>query len=145
MMVDSIAIARHSDTLVSICRDDVYVYSASREGSVRVSMLESGALHHVISGLGALNCLSAHRGKLLVCSDDGHHATLQIWDVPSRRLVQEVGGIRKWNAPTAVCYMGYEKAFWVRDAMMCTLRWRGGEAPATPPIGVGDEGGPHPP
>lgn len=102
------------------------------------------------------------------CNDDGHQATLQLWDLREQRLVQEMGGIRKvnqrtcacahlrtmrctkapcrsrssaltpcfiprlklalgratqYNAPTSIAYMGYDKAFWVRDTTLYTLHW----------------------
>ena len=69
-----------------------------------------------------VNCLTAYHGKLLL-SDDGQQATLQLWDVVGRRRVQEVGGIRKWNAPTSIPYMGLDKSFWVRDNTLCTMNW----------------------
>ena len=37
--------------------------------------------------------------------------------------VQQLGGIRKWNAPTSIAYFGYSSAWWVRDLNLCTLRF----------------------
>ena len=51
-------------------------------------------------------------------------ATLAVWDVVKRSLVQEVGGVRKWNAPTSICYLGYDRCFWVRETTLCTMTWR---------------------
>ena len=62
----------------------------------------------------------------------------QLWDTGRKELVQEVGGIRKWNAPNAICYVGYEKCLWVRDATLCELRWR---APPPPPAANGNADG----
>lgn len=96
----STAMARHMDTVMILSRDECCAYSGSREGTVLASFLHSGQLALRIPRCGQLNVLAAHRGKLLICSDDGQHATLTLWDVPARVRVQEVGGIRKWNAPT---------------------------------------------
>ena len=52
---------------------------------------------------------------------------LQVWDAEAKRLVQEVSGIRKWNAPTNICYFGYDSCFWVRDTTLCTMTWRNPE------------------
>ena len=46
-----------------------------------------------------------------------------MWDACEKRLVQELAGIRKWNAPSSVCYMGFEKAFWVRDSTLWQMTW----------------------
>ena len=92
-----------------------------------------------IDGCGAINVLAAHHGKLLLCSDDGQQATLQVWDTCAKLLVQELGGIRKWNAPTSVCYMGHDRCFWVRDNVLCTMRWKAHAAP--PPEQGADEQG----
>ena len=68
----------------------------------------------------------AHRGKLVLCTDDGQQATLEVWDCAGRReLVTSVSGIRKWNAPTDIAYFGYDRCFWVRDSMLVTMTWRG--------------------
>ena len=72
------------------------------------------------------SCLACLHSKLLVCSDDGHQATLQVWDLSAHRLVQELGGIRKWNAPTHIAYMGRDRAFWVRDTTLSVLTWAEG-------------------
>ena len=118
----AVSLARHADTVIALARDGEYAYSGSREGVVLVSTL-SGAPHLAIHDLGTINCLTAYHGKLLLCSDDGQQATLQLWDVVGRRRVQEVGGIRKWNAPTSIPYMGLDKSFWVRDNTLCTMNW----------------------
>ena len=81
--------------------------------------------------------MAAHRGKLVLCSDDGQQATLQVWDAVEKRMVQEVGGIRKWNAPTSITYMGYDRCLWVRDTTLCTMTWR---APSPPPAAEGHWG-----
>ena len=117
------ALTRHIDTVVALTRDDEYAYSGSREGHVQITLLSDGTPHHRIDSAGVINCLAAHRGKLVLCYDDGQQATLQIWDAVDKRLVQEVSGIRKWNAPTSITYLGYEKCFWVRDATICTMTW----------------------
>ena len=116
-------IARHCDTITALARDDIYVVSASREGRIQIARLVDGILAFAICGCGSVSCLAIHRGKLFVCSDDGYQATLQLWDVPSARLVQETGGVRKWSAPTSITYFGYDKAFWVRDTSLYVLTW----------------------
>ena len=35
-----------------------------------------------------------------------------------RSPYKELGGIRKWNAPTSICYIGYDRCFWVRDSQV---------------------------
>ena len=115
--------ARHRDTITALARDDVYAVSASREGHIQITVLLDGTPAFAIRGCGSISCVAAHRGKLFVCSDDGYQATLQLWDMPIARLVQETGGIRKWSAPSSVAYMGYDKAFWVRDTSLYVLRW----------------------
>ncbi len=120
----ALEITRHLDTVVALTRDDNFVYSGSREGLVQVSRLSDGVPHFSIPGSGVINCLAAHRGKLVLCSDDGQQATLKLWDACGKRLVQEVSGIRKWCAPTSICYMGYDRCFWVRDTTLTTLTWR---------------------
>ena len=92
-------------------------------GKAYEALLSDGTPHHRIDSAGVINCLAAHRGKLVLCYDDRQQATLQIWDAVDKRLVQEVSGIRKWNAPTSITYLGYEKCFWVRDATICTMTW----------------------
>ena len=69
---EATAIARHHDTVTHVTRDDRYIYSASREGTVLVSTL-LGAPHLAMREVGLVNCLAAARGKLVLCSDDGHH------------------------------------------------------------------------
>ena len=34
--------------------------------------------------------------------------------------------VRKWNAPTNIAYLGYDRAFWVRDTTLVTMRWWNG-------------------
>ena len=46
-----------------------------------------------------------------------------MWDLRKRTRVQQLGGIRKWNAPTSIAYFGYSSAWWVRDLNLCTLRF----------------------
>ena len=133
---EATAIARHHDTVTHVTRDDMYIYSASREGTLLVSTL-LGAPHLAMYGVGQVNCLAAARGKLVLCSDDGHHAAIAVWDVPRKTRVQELGGIRKWNAPTSICYIGYDRCFWVRDSQLCTMRWTSGATPAPVPGGGG--------
>ena len=129
---ESLSLGRHADTVIAIARDDSYCYSGSREGGVLVANLTDGALIMRFDVLGAINCVAAHRGKLVLCCDDGHQATIQLWDVSGKgSLVQEISGIRKWNAPSAVAYMGYDRCFWVRDTTMVTLTWRAATAPTT--------------
>ena len=60
-------------------------------------------------------------------------ARAQLWDVPRAKLIQETGGIRKWNAPSSIAYMGCDKAFWVRDTSLCTLAWAEPLPPAAEP------------
>ena len=122
-LAESVALARHSDTVVHVTRDQTFCYSASREGVVLVTALLTGTPKLQIRDCGSINSLAAHRGKLLLCSDDGQQATLQLWDVHAKTRVQEVGGIRKWNAPTSIGYLGYDKCFWVRDTTLCTMHW----------------------
>jgi hypothetical protein len=91
---------------------------------VQVNRLADGSrVFRLPSSLGPINCLACLRGKLLLCSDDGHQATLQLWDLTTQRLVQELGGIRKWNAPTHIAYMGCDRAIWVRDTTLSVLTW----------------------
>jgi hypothetical protein len=90
----------------------------------QVNRLADGSrVFRLPSSLGPINCLACLRGKLLLCSDDGHQATLQLWDLTTQRLVQELGGIRKWNAPTHIAYMGCDRAIWVRDTTLSVLTW----------------------
>ena len=125
-----LCVARHQDTIVAVCRDGELAISASREGHVQVSRLADGqSVCSLPEPLGTVNCMTAHRGKLLICSDDGHQAMLQLWNLDARAgahgpaLVQELGGIRKWNAPTSIAYMGCDRAFWVRDTTLSVLTW----------------------
>ena len=37
--------------------------------------------------------------------------------------LQQIGGIRKWHAPTGFAYFGYDSAFWVRDTSLYQLTW----------------------
>ena len=95
--------------------------SGSRDGVVRVSDAVAGVALLTLPRVGQLNCVACHREKLLLCADDGHHATLEVWDLRKRTRVQQLGGIRKWNAPTSIAYFGYSSAWWVRDLNLCTL------------------------
>ena len=97
--------------------------SGSRDGVVRVSDVVAGVALPTLPRVGQLNCIACHREKLLLCADDGHHATLEVWDLRKRTRVQQLGGIRKWNAPTSIAYFGYSSAWWVRDLNLCTLRF----------------------
>lgn len=123
-------VSSHCDSVTCLARDETYAASGSREGSVHVALLPSGEPHLEISGCGQINCLALHRGKLVICADDGHHASLCIWDVARSELVQELGGVRKWSSPTSFAYFGYSGAFWVRDATLFTLKWIGDEGRA---------------
>ena len=119
-----VCVARHQDTVTALCRDGELAVSGSREGEVQVNRLADGSrVFRLPSLLGPINCLACLRGKLLLCSDDGHQATLQLWDLTTQRLVQELGGIRKWNAPTHIAYMGCDRAIWVRDTTLSVLTW----------------------
>ena len=119
-----VCVARHQDTVTALCRDGELAVSGSREGEVQVNRLADGSrVFRLPSLLGPINCLACLRGKLLLCSDDGHQATLQLWDLTTQRLVQELGGIRKWNAPTHIAYIGCDRAIWVRDTTLSVLTW----------------------
>ena len=116
-------LARHGDSVTHLALDGRLAVSGSRDGVVRVSDTVAGVALLTLPRVGQLNCLACHREKLLLCADDGHHATLEVWDLRKRTRVQQLGGIRKWNAPTSIAYFGYSSAWWVRDLNLCTLRF----------------------
>ena len=86
-------------------------------------LAETGALVLELPSQGHVGCLGLHRGRLIVCTDDGLQATLHFWDLPARSCVQRIGGIRKYHAPSAFCYFGYDRAMWVHDSTLCVLAW----------------------
>ena len=116
-------LARHGDSVTHLALDGRLAVSGSRDGVVRVSDTVAGVALLTLPRVGQLNCIACHREKLLLCADDGHHATLEVWDLRKRTRVQQLGGIRKWNAPTSIAYFGYSSAWWVRDLNLCTLRF----------------------
>lgn len=83
----------------------------------------------------SISCLALFRNKLLVCSDDGEVATLHVWAVGTDDgvLVQQLGGLRKWNAPASIAYFGWDCAIWVRGSSMYTITW-----PRTATLAGGD-------
>ena len=116
-------LARHGDSVTHLALDGRLAVSGSRDGVVRVSDAVAGVALLTLPRVGQLNCIACHREKLLLCADDGHHATLEVWDLRKRTRVQQLGGIRKWNAPTSIAYFGYSSVLWVRDLNLCTLRF----------------------
>ena len=70
---------------------------------------------------GHVGCLALHRGRLILCTDDGLQATLHFYDLPQRACVQRIGGMRKYHAPSAFCYFGYDSAAWVHDSTLCVI------------------------
>ena len=90
---------------------------------LQVCLAETGATVLELPSQGHVGCLGLHRGRLIVCTDDGLQATLHFWDVPARSCVQRIGGMRKYHAPTAFCYFGYDRAMWVHDSTLCVLEW----------------------
>lgn len=98
---------------------------ARRSGVLIVCDLSSGDLLLRVPHYASIGCLALFRSKLLVCSDDGEAATLHVWSLGATEavLVQQLGGIRKWNAPISFAYLGWDRAIWVRGATMYTIAW----------------------
>lgn len=129
---DAVTVARHVDTVTHVAIDDAFVVSGSRDGVVLVSSLVQGETYLRLPGCGHLNCLAVHRSKLLVCGDDGQQATLHVWDLTRRARVQQIGGMRKWSAPTNISYFGHDCAIWLRDSTLCQMTWPEPADPAAP-------------
>ena len=88
-----------------------------------VADLGTGTRLLTLPGCGQVACFGLHRAKLIICADDGQAATIQLWDLRRCERVQQLGGIRKWSAPTSIAYFGYDRALWLRDTNLSTLSW----------------------
>ena len=126
---EAVVAGSHRDSVILAEHDASYVVSASRHGAVHIHDAASGVRLLALPAQGHVNCLALHRGRLIVCVDDGQQATLIFYDVPrcsaegSVACVQRIGGLRKYHAPSTFSYVGCDAAMWVRDSTLCLVAW----------------------
>ena len=101
-------VAIHQDTVTHLAMDEESVVSGSRDGCVKVTSLGAMDVLLEVQDCCNINCLAVHRGKMIVCGDDGQQ--VRVPPAPGRILRLSCSGsppaaVPSWTLKEVVMFL----------------------------------------